>query len=633
MIKMKGAFSGLLIFFSTTLLAQQPEVYNQFFMNPYLYNPAYAGVDGHSVLFLMYQQQWTNIDGAPRIAHASFHTPLEGGIGIGAAFYNYATGPIQKNVGKVSGSYLLTFDRKHYLRFGLSVGGGSQNLTLGEIDDPTDPAFASLANSNSFMVSDFGVTYHSGHFNFGVSMPNLISYDYFQNESFAPIRVQPLDNLILKANYRGHINNDIAIEPHVLYRYRKFAPSQFEATVIAHIYHIVWVGATYRQDNTYVFNLGTKIAEKLAVGYAYELGNTDINSFLGPSHEVHIGYHIGRRKSHAEHSSSFIKSHRLSKEEREELAEQERQQRIAEIEAARAAAMAENDADEDALDIAKPTEETPKTDSQAEEIAAGAVVGAVVAGGDKEDEGTTIEEEAWKVDEDHQPVKRVNEYNQEEEAFIVEHQNEEGENEYALAWRPTDESWELLEDEPPLKRTTADGNTEVGIKYLDTDAQGNKTQIIKWEPVLTATELEAILSETKEPQEEPFEQPEDYDLKEDPAYDFPPEEQEIDNTDPAEYRPTNTEETEEVTRGNHMLELPSGVYVIAGAFRSFERAENYSDDMFQRGFKETIVGFNSQNELYYVVIHRSKSTDTAQGFKNRHDNKPGLEEIWILKVN
>ena len=37
------------------LSAQQTQVYNQFFMNPYIYNPAYAGVDGHPVFFCYVQ--------------------------------------------------------------------------------------------------------------------------------------------------------------------------------------------------------------------------------------------------------------------------------------------------------------------------------------------------------------------------------------------------------------------------------------------------------------------------------------------------------------------------------------------------------------------------------------------------
>ena len=73
---------GVLISLSLTGFSQQPQVYNQFFMNPYIYNPAYAGVEGHAAIFVMYRDQWTQIESAPKISHASFHVPLEGGIAL-----------------------------------------------------------------------------------------------------------------------------------------------------------------------------------------------------------------------------------------------------------------------------------------------------------------------------------------------------------------------------------------------------------------------------------------------------------------------------------------------------------------------------------------------------------------------
>ena len=73
----------ILVLCSFSGFAQQPIIFNQFYMNPYLYNPAYAGVEGHSVFYGLYQQQWSGINGAPTTMHGSFHAPLPGGIGIG----------------------------------------------------------------------------------------------------------------------------------------------------------------------------------------------------------------------------------------------------------------------------------------------------------------------------------------------------------------------------------------------------------------------------------------------------------------------------------------------------------------------------------------------------------------------
>ncbi len=57
-------------------LGQQVPVFSQHFVNPYLYNPAFAGIDGAFSVFLTYRDQWVGIEGSPVTANLSFHMPL-----------------------------------------------------------------------------------------------------------------------------------------------------------------------------------------------------------------------------------------------------------------------------------------------------------------------------------------------------------------------------------------------------------------------------------------------------------------------------------------------------------------------------------------------------------------------------
>ncbi len=356
----KVLFFLLFLVASFVGLSQQPLVYNQFFMNPYVYNPAYAGVEGHSVLFLMYKNQYSNIEGAPRTYHANFHVPLRGGIAFGASAYNETHGVLNTVSGKVSAGYLLSIDREHFIRFGLSVGAGNNTINVSEFDSPNDPAFTDIVNNSSFLVGDFGLTYHFDHFNVGFAMPSLFGYQVFTENSFSPITIKAHENVLFKMNYRGHISDDIAFEPHIIYRYNKVLPDQYEGTLIVHLAHIVWLGGTYRQDAGIIGLLGAKIKESLAIGVAYEVGNFNYTNQLGPSYEIHVGYHIGAKKDHAEHVSSFIKSHRLSAEERAEKAELERQRRLQALEDAR---NQQSEADE--LTILQTPDETQPTSEPA----------------------------------------------------------------------------------------------------------------------------------------------------------------------------------------------------------------------------------------------------------------------------
>ena len=356
----KFLFFLLFLVASFAGLSQQPLVYNQFFMNPYVYNPAYAGVEGHSVLFLMYKNQYSNIDGAPRTYHANFHVPLKGGIAFGASAHNETHGVLNTISGKVTGGYLLSIDREHFIRFGLSIGAGNNSINVSEFDSPNDPAFTDIVNNSSFLVGDFGLTYHFDHFNVGFAMPSLFGYQVFTENSFSPITIKAHENVLFKMNYRGHISDNLAFEPHIIYRYNKVLPDQYEGTLIVHLAHIIWLGGTYRQDAGIIGLLGAKIKESFAVGVAYEVGNFNYTNQLGPSYEVHVGYHIGAKKDHAEHVSSFIKSHRLTAEERAEKAELERQRRLQALEDAR-----NQQSQTDELTILQTPDETQTKQTQA----------------------------------------------------------------------------------------------------------------------------------------------------------------------------------------------------------------------------------------------------------------------------
>lgn len=653
-----------------TVGAQQlPIVYNQFFMNPYVYNPAYAGVEGHAVVFATYKKQWLGINGAPSIYNANFHIPLKGGLAFGASAYSRQAGPYNMSSGKVSAGYLISIDREHFFRFGMSLGAGNNTLNFNEVE-PNDITFSNLTPNSSFMLGDVGVAYHFGHFNVGVSLPKLFNYEVFTNEDGFQVTPKPQDNILFKMNYRGHLSDDIAIEPHLLYRYSKFYPSQYEATVILHLLHIVWVGASYRQDAGVIGLIGAKLYEKIGIGYSYEYGNPANASQLGATHEIHIGYHIGTRKEHAEHVSSFIKSHRNTAAERAKEAELERQKQLQALQKSRQAAR-QTEEDEDALGLlgGAKTEPEPKPDTH------------------------------WSYEKENDPVERVNQFGETERGIKFDRINEQGEKEVVFSWLPppppgaTEETYEIASPtEEPMIRTKPDGTKEAGIKWIRTIDGTKKETLVIWDEILTEEEAgqldhnpstamsldNAVISIKADPvapiqeeqpvveeseaetEEEPIavmeektpevieEEPEPVVEEEDPITEPTPEvvveeqpvmveEEKGDATLTDDFRSTeelaNSSEHLEVKRGSHMLELPAGNYVVAGVFESFQNAENLSDELFQRGYRNTKVGYLTARGYYYVVIFQSDSLNAANNEKNSVKSKSGLTDVWVLKVN
>lgn len=510
--------------FPFALKAQEQRIYSQFFMNPFVYNPAYAGVEGHTVFYAMYRNQWPGISETPQISNFNFHTPMKGGIGFGAEVLNDTkAGVLKTSEFKIAGSYLATFDNKHYLRFGLSVGAGSSGLDLDEVSrlDINDQNLLNTSvDQSTYLTGSFGATYHTGHFNIGFSLPSIIDSAPVAFESFQSPGVDPLDNILIKANYRGHIGDKIAIEPHLLYRYNNYGTSQLEATTILHLLHIVWIGASYAQDAGPTGYLGLKVKDKFAVGAAYNPGKQGVSSFTGNVLEIKIGYHLGSRKKHAEHVSSFIKSHRKTLEERQAEAEKKEQEKLL--------------AEEKALEA-------------------------------EEKRQQEIEQRRLEVEQ------------RAADRLAAELELEKGQ---AETTKPEEE---IVEEVPAV----------VVIETPTEPVKESKTEVRNEKPEKSTKETSIAKS---------YGQPEKLDV------------------------PLR------VKKGNHMLELSKGNYVIAGAFKVFENAERFSDDLFLSGYHDNKVGYISETQFYYVVVNSFDTVKDAGKSKNKLRKVKNFENTWVLIV-
>ncbi|MDE0472854.1 MAG: PorP/SprF family type IX secretion system membrane protein [Ekhidna sp.] len=591
----------------TVISAQQPQVYNQFFMNPYIYNPAYAGVEGHATFFLTYRDQWANIESAPTLSDFSFHVPLKGGIALGASAFNITQGLLGTSAAKITGSYLVNIDRTHFLRFGMSFGMGINSVNLNELADAAgDPAIAGFLDQSSFLLGDFGMTYHFGHFNVGFALSNLFSYNPITRTELSSPGFSPADNIIFKMNYRGHISDDFAFEPHLIYRYSSVIPHQYEAVLIAHLYHIVWVGGSYRQDSGIIGLVGAKIKEKIGLGFSYELGNPSISSQLGPTLEVTLGYHLGTKKEHAEHVSSFIKSHRLSAEERAKKAELERERQLAALRASRA--QQENEKLPDTVVPNSPTGSETDVDS-----------GTSLKRPESAVNVPTERADGWSHQENYASVTRTNQFGELETVRRLEKQVASGEKSVVLSWIPLSEAEDLnVADKGHLERQLPDGIREVGVKYEKITQEGEAENIIIWDRAISESQAKLIIS-NPDMTEEQYNQIE----KGNPQLteDFRTHEE-----------LANSNDVVSTIRGTHLLELPVGNFVVGGAFVLFDNAVDYSDKLFRDGYRDAFVGYSSARGYYYVVVYQSQNISRVKSRRDQFRKTAKLPNAWVLEV-
>ena len=279
---------------------QQTPIYSQFFQNPYVYNPAYAGQNGRSVAFITYRKQWIGIEGAPETSTLSFHTPAKRNIALGGMVYYDKRSLLKSTSVAVSFTYKAFLGENQFMSFGLSGGLSMNNIQLDNINDPSilsDPALFDLVDNNLSPNASFGFRYHLKGFDIGFSLPSLFKRDVVGIEQLATVELDPLKNYTILASRKFTLGNgSLALEPHLLYRVTETLPDQWEALAILHLKDLIWVGGSYRQEYGATALMGINITDKFSVGYAYEFANTLVDGVPDGTHEVQLKINLGKSK-------------------------------------------------------------------------------------------------------------------------------------------------------------------------------------------------------------------------------------------------------------------------------------------------------------------------------------------------
>ena len=269
---------------------------SQIFMNPYYYNPAYAGFEDRPAFYVYRRQQWTGIEGAPITSGFNFHTIFNEKVNFGVHIINDKRSILNSTRALITFGYRATFDDFHYLSFGLSGGIGSNNIDLTAID-PDDPAIIDALDNNLFLDGNAGFNYYNKGFNLSLSLPKIFSTKTLSHSSFDPGEISPLNDAILMTNYKWEISEEkFALEPYFLYYYNKDMPGQFEAIGLLHLMDVFWIGASYRQDYGTTGFVGLNIKDNFKFGYAYEFFDAQIANFDNGTHDIQLALVFGEKK-------------------------------------------------------------------------------------------------------------------------------------------------------------------------------------------------------------------------------------------------------------------------------------------------------------------------------------------------
>lgn len=307
--------------------AQDHPVFNQFYFNPYVYNPSYVGHNGLFEINASYRRQWADVQNAPQTMAFNLQYATQGNFRLGMALYSEQSVGLLANTGYLTGGYRIPLGTDHSLSFGLSVGVIQNSLdqqALGNFPQLLeDPEILNALDNTFYFSSQFGLNYQIKRLSLGIAFPKFFDNKVNSTEQFNSPAFDQLQQFIGNLSYKFPIGSDFSVQPIAMVRFIDKNNYQAEATGIVSYKDAIWVGGGYRYESGPIGHVGFNLINGLALSYSYEVAGINSTSFGGGSHEVHLKFRIKRRKDDAVIATEPVEEPPMVTEPEPEPAEEE----------------------------------------------------------------------------------------------------------------------------------------------------------------------------------------------------------------------------------------------------------------------------------------------------------------------
>jgi len=354
----------------TTINAQQIPVLNQYLYESKMYNPASIGGETGWDAFLNYRKHWLGFDDAPvsqLISVSGSPFKKNNKMGVGLFIENDQANKFVSNLrAHLQYAYHILLTPEHDFSLGLAAGIANRQFRYTE-SMIANPENLWALDDNSFMRFDAGFGFNYKYtsekiiFKLGTAiqqLPTLLTDFKVKPNSISTTPNYDVNSHIL-SNISVRVNaGNVGIEPVILYRSAIGSVGGGEIELGAKLSYMgfdktdkIWVGGAMRTNNA-GFHMSVGVIPQRNFNI---FGSYEVNSILGSSFEVGVGFMFGRPQTAEELEAKQNRQEELAllqsqKEEealkKKELQEQERlkKEKERQEEEARKAALREQEA-------------------------------------------------------------------------------------------------------------------------------------------------------------------------------------------------------------------------------------------------------------------------------------------------
>ncbi|MFD2584288.1 type IX secretion system membrane protein PorP/SprF [Pedobacter vanadiisoli] len=320
---MKKLITILVLFATVNVFAQQKPQYTQYIFNQYLLNPALSGIENYLDFKAGYRKQWSGITDAPQTSFVSAHwalgdnqlwsnaltsfpeqtgnpmdrnymqnymsSPSHHGMGLTAVLDK--TGPIKRLDANVTYAYHLQLSNDFNLSAGVAAGISSISLDVNALtfDTPIDPIMNRALINQVKPDLSIGLWLYGARMFAGVSvqqiLPQKLSFTGDNNYNMG----KEVPHYFATGGYKFFVDDEISAIPSVMIKYVSPTPVSFDLNMKLAFKDKIWLGGSYRRDDSFAAMAGFNIGKMVNLTYSYDFTTSQLNQVSNGSHEIVLG--------------------------------------------------------------------------------------------------------------------------------------------------------------------------------------------------------------------------------------------------------------------------------------------------------------------------------------------------------
>jgi len=320
---LKKLLTILTLLASLNAFSQQKPQYTQYIFNQYLLNPALSGIENYIDFKGGYRKQWSGITDAPQTSFVSAHwalgdnqlwsnaltsfpeqtgnpmdrnymqnymsSPAHHGMGVTAVLDK--TGPVKRLDANVTYAYHLQLSNNFNLSAGVAAGISSISLDVNALtfDTPYDPALNRALINQVKPDLSIGLWLYGARMFAGISVQQILPQKLsFTGENSYNLGKE-VPHYFATAGYKFFVDDEISAIPSVMVKYVSPAPVSVDLNMKLAFKDKVWLGGSYRKDDSFSAMAGFNIGKMVNLTYSYDFSTSALNQVSNGSHEIVLG--------------------------------------------------------------------------------------------------------------------------------------------------------------------------------------------------------------------------------------------------------------------------------------------------------------------------------------------------------